>query len=863
MPRTLDIAEVLSSRDIAVPRPDAKGEVMISCPLHNDKKPSCSVNLTKHTFYCFSCEASGGAAKLRDLLGANVKASGAPEKKVPPPPPKPRPKQIPMTDDFRRVEHYQLGKPNKHWVYWWRGKPYMAFCRWATADGKETRPLIKTEQGYRWWSPDTRILYGTEKLTPEKKPIFFCEGEKAADACQKIIGDVGVAMTWHGGVNGVAHTDKKQFEAATKGRNVILWADYDDAGHRAMAQVAALVAESAADVYRVVLPEKSGKPKGWDAADALDEGMTYDKLKQLIPRPKKGGDDDDGKGGYMKADPRAPLPMGYDNDNRYWFFHRARALLIPVNGTEAQIKGMLGILAPRQFWLDYFGKPAGKDGIVKDYNKDEAADAMLTECTARGHFTDKRLRGRGVSMERGGRVVANMGDRLFVRNGRRFDERDISEQGDLHNIYEVGERIDGSLIRPCTNLQVGNFEDALARALNWENGESGILLIGWLATAIICGAMRRRPHIWISGSSGSGKGWLMDEVIKPMLRGFSLDLASKTTEAGIRGKLKRQCLPVIINEAEMENVTVRTIMEGILELATQAYDPESGLITKGTKDGGSRDHIIRSSFCFLSINYGLTKAAEKNRFIHLRIRRGEKTEADFRAGAKKVTMMTRDKDFVAGFRALAITKAHEIVEAAEIAAQIISDRNNDRRTGDTVGAIIGAYSVMSGVSIEDILDQNIILESGIFERGDADDTMILRVLFGRLVLRDKYGETNLWYALRLLHLKQTDGDRTTDWARNQLANYGIRLADRKLENGDVVEEVLIGHNPNVDSKIMFSEQWGKAWHNTLQQSTKVRCGNKKPKPGERRPRIGGKQVRKWAAIDYTDLRAIMKDFDDD
>ena len=48
-----------------------KGEIWCSCPLgiHQDKKPSFSINLDEGIFYCFTCQSSGTANQLAVEMG--------------------------------------------------------------------------------------------------------------------------------------------------------------------------------------------------------------------------------------------------------------------------------------------------------------------------------------------------------------------------------------------------------------------------------------------------------------------------------------------------------------------------------------------------------------------------------------------------------------------------------------------------------------------------------------------------------------------------------------------------------------------------------------------------------------------------
>ena len=74
-----------------------------------------------------------------------------------------------------------------------------------------------------------------------------------------------------GGAGSVDYADL----APLAGRGVGIWGDNDDAGETAAGRLAArLYFEQRCRVTLVVPPE--GKPKGWDLADAVDEGWTSD-----------------------------------------------------------------------------------------------------------------------------------------------------------------------------------------------------------------------------------------------------------------------------------------------------------------------------------------------------------------------------------------------------------------------------------------------------------------------------------------------------------------------------------------------------------------------------------------------------------
>src|SRR5690606_11938784 len=58
-----DLAEVLDWYDVPF-NPERDGNQRVSCPMHEDKTPSLSVNLGKGVLRCFSCDLRGASWQL-------------------------------------------------------------------------------------------------------------------------------------------------------------------------------------------------------------------------------------------------------------------------------------------------------------------------------------------------------------------------------------------------------------------------------------------------------------------------------------------------------------------------------------------------------------------------------------------------------------------------------------------------------------------------------------------------------------------------------------------------------------------------------------------------------------------------------
>jgi hypothetical protein len=116
-------------------------------------------------------------------------------------------------------------------------------------------------------------LYGLDKAV-NAKVHFYTEGEKTKMAAERFINVAGktdwAALTWSNGANAVDHADF----SISEGKTCIIWRDADDVGLAAQERlVAKLIEAKALNVFTVNLPEDLSK--GWDIADAEEEGWTH------------------------------------------------------------------------------------------------------------------------------------------------------------------------------------------------------------------------------------------------------------------------------------------------------------------------------------------------------------------------------------------------------------------------------------------------------------------------------------------------------------------------------------------------------------------------------------------------------------
>jgi uncharacterized protein (DUF927 family) len=153
------------------------------------------------------------------------------------------------------------------------------------------------ENGHKAWRsvgmPTPRPLYRLpEVLARQDAPIIVCEGEKAAEATKILFPDYVATTPMHG-----AKSPQKTDWSGVKGRRVIIATDHDEVGGQFGDAVNDLCLAAGADSIFRLPAEVIGRrrpiengfeargsdvPQGYDLADALKEGWTFQDMERFL-----------------------------------------------------------------------------------------------------------------------------------------------------------------------------------------------------------------------------------------------------------------------------------------------------------------------------------------------------------------------------------------------------------------------------------------------------------------------------------------------------------------------------------------------------------------------------------------------------
>lgn len=314
--RSVDLSDIIGQNQ-QVYREGRECKTM--CPWHADTSPSLTISNEKGFYHCFACGAHGTAIDwimfqrgvdfrtACEELGALVESNVVPMVKAPKINKRAAEyRSIPVPPDVHMPDMElkswdgkpALGKPLRSWEYRNRDNQLLGIvARYKVGDDGEKTIRTWTYGNYpnsedarerivrwrcrRWARPYP--LYGLQKLGEPgaiDKRVVIVSGEKTADAAQTIMPDA-IVLTWPGGDDGIPHAD---WEPLAGRGIVIVWPDADVSGRKAGDWLIDELRELVRDMWLVNVDDPE-LPKGWDIADAVDEGVASEAwLRKFITK---------------------------------------------------------------------------------------------------------------------------------------------------------------------------------------------------------------------------------------------------------------------------------------------------------------------------------------------------------------------------------------------------------------------------------------------------------------------------------------------------------------------------------------------------------------------------------------------------
>lgn len=374
--------------------------------------------------------------------------------------------------------------------------------------------------------------------------------------------------------------------------------------------------------------------------------------------------------------------LGFDNGEYY--YQSGDSGQVSKLSMAQHAQSHLLSLASLGEWESAYPRYNG-DGEIIGVSWKEAVNDLYRAQHRVGVFDPDRVRGRGAWMDEG-RVVFHLGDRLIMDGV----PHSVLKPPPTRYFYEQARHLDGPSDNPMDNDAAMQIR-IIAEKFRWEVPASAHFLLGWIVLAPVCGALAWRPHIWVTGGAGTGKTTILKSFMRPLMGGVLQSATGGTTEAGLRGTLKSDAIPVVFDEFEQNEQKDKLIVQNILALARIASS-EGGKIYKGTTSGGSNSFEIRSMFCVSSINVSLIQKADIDRFCVLGLRKDQMERNEWLEFEKQI-LSVATVDAGRALIARTLCCLPQIIQNAKVLAQALG-RQFGQRFGDQHGTLLaGAWSL--------------------------------------------------------------------------------------------------------------------------------------------------------------------------
>ncbi len=487
--------------------------------------------------------------------------------------------------------------------------------------------------------------------------------------------------------------------------------------------------------------------------------------------------------------------LGYDHSD-YYYLSNGTGQVKSLRAGE-HTKANLMTLATLNWWEGLFNK----DTKGKGFDEDMAKNAMIQTSHARGIYDMDRVRGLG-AWEDAGKSVLHLGDYLLVDN-KKIALPDFKSKF----IYERALSMSDEDAEPLGSTEANRLVQ-LCEMLSWERPINGKLLAGWCVAAVICGGLKWRPHLWVTGPSGTGKTWIISNIVKFITGNFLKGMLGTTTEPGMRRAIGNNAFSVFFDEFEAEDPDAGKRIQSILEFARPCSSNEDSKIYKAKQGGEGVDSFQpRACIGMASVNVNMKQRADTSRVTVLTLTKGKEGVFDNQIEPFWIEHFT--PEFARGVRARAISMIPTINKNAEIFQRAMTEKLGGRREGDQYGALLACcYSMFSNSVIslqqarEFVLRQN--WDGHTSQADQTDERRCLAAIMEHLVRVDS-GET--FNVAELITMASGSVmDNTCLAAQATLQRYGIKF----VEGG-----FAISNTHSAISKMLEKTPWSSNWGRIL------------------------------------------------
>ncbi|OSQ39007.1 hypothetical protein [Thalassospira mesophila] len=339
---------------------------------------------------------------------------------------------------------------------------------------------------------------------------------------------------------------------------------------------------------------------------AANENVDFDRIDEDNPFQ----DVADGATALPDAGPCPVQCLGH-NDGRFYFVTPSGQLRDLAAKSLGNRQEITALFETKLGWAGAAFPKYDKEERYVGPNYPMVGQWFMGECAIKGIFSPDKVRGLGVWKDIRGGLIVHCGDRLVLSSG--------------HKVEKAGRKLDDgwvypaqpplpAMMRPALNdpARIGDMRMVYDHLKSWNflSPAGSHICLGIMGLICICGALQRRPTLWLIGDAGVGKTELLTLLTEPV-GGLDNTLRSSDASAAfVRAALQGAARPVFLDEMEPGPRAAAA-----MELARLGFSNDQAGVGRASADQKAILQRITAQFVFGSILHPEPKPQDQSR-IH-------------------------------------------------------------------------------------------------------------------------------------------------------------------------------------------------------------------------------------------------------
>lgn len=299
------------------------------------------------------------------------------------------------------------------------------------------------------------------------------------------------------------------------------------------------------------------------------------------------------------------------NDGRYYFVTPSGQLRDMAAKSLGNRQEVTSLMEKQARWCVRAFPKLNKELEVVGPDIARIGEWLMMQCADKGIFSPDKVRGLGVWKDVRGGLIVHSGDKLMLSSGSK--SVDAGQKLDDGWVYPAQPPLPAAL-RPALDTPAKAEEMRVVhdhlQSWNFLSASGPAICLGVMGLICICGALDRRPTLWLIGDAGVGKTELLTLLTQPV-GGLEHTLRSSDASAAfVRAALKGAARPVFLDEMEPGPRA-----SAAMELARLGFSSDQAGVGRASADQKAILQRIVAQFIFGSILHPEPKPQDQSR-IH-------------------------------------------------------------------------------------------------------------------------------------------------------------------------------------------------------------------------------------------------------